>query len=86
MTSRARRIVELNIERYRELLKSETDLSKLRIEAVSLGPNTKLVNQTRHANASDRRKLVSPFSNRLIRPASGGTGRSAYESHLSRSR
>ena len=28
MTPRARRIVELNIERFRELLKSETDLSK----------------------------------------------------------
>jgi hypothetical protein len=28
MTPRARRIAELNIERYRELLKSETDASK----------------------------------------------------------
>ena len=28
MAPRARRIVELNIERFRELLKSETDLSK----------------------------------------------------------
>ena len=30
MSPRARRIVELNIERYRELLKTETDPSKLR--------------------------------------------------------
>jgi hypothetical protein len=29
MSPRARRIVELNIARFRELLKSETDLSKL---------------------------------------------------------
>ena len=28
MAPRARRIIELNIERFRELLKSETDLSK----------------------------------------------------------
>jgi hypothetical protein len=28
MTYRARRIVELNVERFRELLKSEIDLSK----------------------------------------------------------
>jgi hypothetical protein len=33
MTPRARRIVELNIERYRELLKSETDPSKREIIA-----------------------------------------------------
>ena len=30
MSPRARRIVELNIERYRELLKTERDPSKLR--------------------------------------------------------
>jgi hypothetical protein len=36
MSPRARRIAELNIERYRELLKSENDSSKRRTIAILL--------------------------------------------------
>ncbi|HEY7300160.1 MAG TPA: hypothetical protein VH684_19880 [Xanthobacteraceae bacterium] len=48
MTPRARRIVELNIERYRELLKSETDSSKRRTIARLL--------------AEEEAKLAGPFA------------------------
>jgi hypothetical protein len=48
MTPRARRIVELNIERYRELLKSETDSSKRRTIARLL--------------AEEEAKLVRPLA------------------------